>query len=246
MAATLYLLPNRIAETEPEAVLPAQTLSVLRNCRRFLAENARSARRFLKAAGHPGPIDTLEIIEIGHEPDAGQFDAWLAPMTKVGASDTAVVSESGCPAVADPGAGIVRRASLLGIPVKPLVGPCSMLLTLMASGMNGQRFRFLGYLPIEREERDAAIRSIEAESRRLGETELFIETPYRNTKMLKALAESLCPETLITAATDVTGSGESIVTKTTLEWKKALPELPKLPTVFAVMVQMKTGGRRHR
>ena len=83
MAATLYLLPNRIAETEPEAVLPAQTLSVLRNCRRFLAENARSARRFLKAAGHPGPIDTLEIIEIGHEPDAGQFDAWLAPMTKV-------------------------------------------------------------------------------------------------------------------------------------------------------------------
>lgn len=177
MAATLYLLPNRIAETEPEAVLPAQTLSVLRNCRRFLAENARSARRFLKAAGHPGPIDTLEIIEIGHVPDAGQFDAWLAPMTKVGASDTAVVSESGCPAVADPGAGIVRRASLLGIPVKPLVGPCSMLLTLMASGMNGQRFRFLGYLPIEREERDAAIRSIEAESRRLGETELFIETP---------------------------------------------------------------------
>ena len=116
----------------------------------------------------------------------------------------------------------------------------------MASGMNGQRFRFLGYLPIEREERDAAIRSIEAESRRLGETELFIETPYRNTKMLKALAESLCPETLITAATDVTGSGESIVTKTALEWKKALPELPKLPTVFAVMVQMKTGGRRHR
>ena len=226
MAATLYLLPNRIAETEPEAVLPAQTLSVLRNCRRFLAENARSARRFLKAAGHPGPIDTLEIIEIGHEPDAGQFDAWLAPMTKVGASDTAVVSESGCPAVADPGAGIVRRASLLGIPVKPLVGPCSMLLTLMASGMNGQRFRFLGYLPIERE--------------------LFIETPYRNTKMLKALAESLCPDTLITAATDVTGSGESIVTKTALEWKKALPELPKLPTVFAVMAQMKTGGRRHR
>ena len=227
MAATLYLLPNRIAETEPEAVLPAQTLSVLRNCRRFLAENARSARRFLKAAGHLGPIDTLEIIEIGHEPDAGQFDAWLAP----------VVSESGCPAVADPGAGIVRRASLLGIPVKPLVGPCSMLLTLMASGMNGQRFRFLGYLPIEREERDAAIRSIEAESRRLGETELFIETPYRNTKMLKALAESLCPETLITAATDVTGSGESIVTKTALEWKKA---------VFAVMAEMKTGGRRHR
>ena len=140
----------------------------------------------------------------------------------------------------------MRRASLLGIPVKPLVGPCSMLLTLMASGMNGQRFRFLGYLPIEREERDAAIRSIEAESRRLGETELFIETPYRNTKMLKALAESLCPETLITAATDVTGSGESIVTKTALEWKKALPELPKLPTVFAVMAEMKTGGRRHR
>ncbi len=235
MPATLYLLPNRIAETDFDAVLPEKALAVLRRTKRFLAENARTVRRFLKAAGHPDAIDTLDVIEIGHEPDAAQYDAWLAPLLADGALDTAIVSESGCPAVADPGAGLVRRAHELGIPVKPLVGPSSLLLTLMASGMNGQRFRFLGYLPIERDERTAAILKIERESAAAQETELFIETPYRNNPMLAALAETLHPTTLVTAATDVTGDGESIVTKTAADWKKALPELPKLPTVFAVL-----------
>lgn len=234
MAATLYLLPNRIAETDFADVLPEKSLAVLRRTRRFLAENARSARRFLKAAGHPDAIDTLDIIEIGHEPDAARYDEWLSPLTQDDAPDTAIVSESGCPAVADPGAGLVRHAHELGIPVKPLVGPSSLLLTLMASGMNGQRFRFLGYLPIEKDVRREAILAVERDSARLSETELFIETPYRNNPMLAALAETLHPDTLITAATNVTGEGESIVTRTAAAWKKALPELPKLPTVFAV------------
>ena len=219
--------------------------------RRFLAENARSARRFLKAAGHPDAIDTLEIIEIGHAPDALRFDEWLSPLTKGDASDTAIVSESGCPAVADPGAGLVRRAHELGIPVKPLVGPSSLLLTLMASGMNGQRFRFLGYLPIEKDVRREAILAVERESAKLSETELFIETPYRNNPMLGALSETLHTDTLITVATDVTGDGESIVTRTAGAWKKALPELPKLPTVFAVFAvhpvkTVKTADRPHK
>ena len=241
MAATLYLLPNRIAETDFSDVLPEKSLAVLRRTRRFLAENARSARRFLKAAGHPDAIDTLEIIEIGHAPDAVHFDEWLSPLTKDDASDTAIVSESGCPAVADPGAGLVRRAHELGIPVKPLVGPSSLLLTLMASGMNGQRFRFLGYLP-------EAILAVERESAKLSETELFIETPYRNNPMLAALSETLHADTLITVATDVTGDGESIVTRTAGAWKKALPELPKLPTVFAVFAvhPVKTADQPHK
>ena len=234
MAAVLYLLPNRIADTDFADVLPEKSRAVLRRTRRFLAENARSARRFLKAAGHPEAIDTLEVIEIGHEPDAACYDEWLRPLTEENAPDTAIVSESGCPAVADPGAGLVRRAHELGIPVKPLVGPSSLLLTLMASGMNGQRFRFLGYLPIDRETRHEAILAVERESARFSETELFIETPYRNNPMLAALAETLAPDTLITVATDVTGEGEAIVTRTAAAWKKALPELPKLPTVFAV------------
>ena len=235
MPATLYLLPNRIAETEFDVVLPAQALAVLKRTRRFLAENARSARRFLSAAGHPEAIDTLEVIEIGHAPDASLYDAWLAPLLSDNTLHTAVVSESGCPAVADPGAGLVRRAHELGIPVKPLVGPSSLLLTLMASGMNGQRFRFLGYLPIDREKRATALRQLEAESSRSTETELFIETPYRNNQMLAAMTQTLHPDTLITVATDVTGSEESIVTKTAAQWKKTLPELPKLPTVFSVL-----------
>lgn len=251
MAATLYLLPNRIAETDFSDVLPEKSLAVLRRTRRFLAENARSARRFLKATGHPDAIDTLEIIEIGHAPDAVRFDEWLTPLTSDDASDTAIVSESGCPAVADPGAGLVRRAHELGIPVKPLVGPSSLLLTLMASGMNGQRFRFLGYLPIEKDVRREAILAVERESAKLSETELFIETPYRNNPMLAALSETLHADTLITVATDVTGDGESIVTRTAGAWKKALPELPKLPTVFAVFAvhpvkTVKTADRPHK
>lgn len=179
----LYLIPVPITEGDPAETLPLSTLTAARSCKRFLAENAKSARSFLKSCGHPVAIAELEIIEIGHEPDPAKFSEWLSPVKD--GTDTAIVSESGCPAVADPGAGLVKFAQTLGLEVVPFVGPSSILLTLMASGMNGQRFRFLGYLPVHEDERRQAILSLEKESRTTGETELFIETPYPTTEFLK-------------------------------------------------------------
>ena len=235
----LHLVPVPIAEGDPALTLPASTLLAARSCSRFLAENAKSARAALKAMGHPSPIADLTIIEIGHEPDPALFDEWLAPVAA--GVDTAIISESGCPAVADPGAGLVRAAQEKGIAVIPHPGPCSILLTLMASGMNGQRFRFLGYLPVHEDERRKAILDLQNESCKTGETELFIETPYRNNRLLQALAETLAPAARITAATDLTGPSESITTLTAADWRKKGFELPKLPTVFAVMAQSAAG-----
>ncbi|MDO4936754.1 MAG: SAM-dependent methyltransferase [Sutterellaceae bacterium] len=246
MSGILYLLPNRITEAAEYETLPQSTLTVAKSCTRFLAENAKSARAFLKDVGHPKPIAELEIVEIGHVPDTALFDLWLKPL--LDGVDTAIVSESGCPGVADPGAGLVLRAHELGIAVKPLVGPCSILLTLMASGMNGQRFRFLGYLPIHDDERAKTLKVLEIESRKFSETELFIETPYRNNKMLSAMIETLADDTLITVATDVTGNEESLVTKSVKDWRKTKPELPKLPTVFALLGTGRARGevREHK
>ncbi len=232
MAGTLYLLPNRISENEVREVLPEAVLEKARQCTYFLAENAKSARAYLKAISHPKPICELTIVEIGHEPDTKRINEWLKPL--LDGLDACIVSESGCPAVADPGALLVRKAQCMGLHVVPLVGPCSILLTLMASGLNGQRFRFWGYLPIDKEERKSAISHLEKESR-AGETELFIETPYRNNTMLEALVETLKPTTLLTVGIDVTGSQEAICTKEAYEWKSHLGSLKKVPTVFAIL-----------
>ncbi len=239
----LFLLPVHITGTATHETLPAATIVTGHSCKRFLAENAKSARAFLKKIEHPAAISELEIIEIGHEPDAAQFARWLAPIKD--GTDTAVVSESGCPAVADPGTGLVEAAHAAGIEVVPLVGPSSILLTLMASGMNGQRFRFLGYLPIEETARAKALRDLERESAATGETELFIETPYRNNRMLAAMCEILDASTKIAAATDVTGSAQSIVSKTTAAWNKDGFDLPKLPTVFALSARCKSTKPAH-
>ncbi len=232
MAGTLYLLPNRISENEVREVLPEAVLEKARQCAYFLAENAKSARAYLKAISHPKPICELTIVEIGHEPDLKRINEWLKPLLE--GLDACIVSESGCPAVADPGAVLVRKAQGMGLRVVPLVGPCSILLTLMASGLNGQRFRFWGYLPIDKEERRSAISHLEKESR-AGETELFIETPYRNNTMLEALVETLKPTTLLTVGIDVTGAQEAICTKEAYEWKSHLGSLKKVPTVFAIL-----------
>lgn len=238
MPGIVYMLPNRIAERPLCETLPEGTLAKARECDYFLAENAKSARAYLKALEHPRPISELTIIEIGHEPDNAQFDAWLAPVVE--GRNACIVSESGCPGIADPGADLVRKATERGITVKPLVGPCSIIMTLMASGMNGQQFRFIGYLPIDEHERLEAIRALEAASR-APETQLFIETPYRNNRLLASLAQTLAPTTRITVATDVTGDDECIRTKSAREWSQAEPDLPKLPTVFAILADGKTG-----
>lgn len=237
MPGTLYLLPNLISAGDPRDSIPQTVLEKTRRIRCFLVEAAKTARATLKAYGHPGPISELRIEEIGHDPDFSKIDSWLAPV--LAGEDCAVLSESGCPGIADPGAQIVSRAHELGIRVVPWVGPSSIFLTLMASGLDGQRFRFIGYFPIEADARKKAILDAEKKSSK-SETQLAIETPYRNTQLLNALVETLHPETRLTAAVDVTGADESIRTMKVADWRR-IPEtertLPKLPTVFAFLAQ---------
>ena len=232
--ATLYLLPNRIAERPVAETIPPATLAALRATTYFLAECAKSARAYLKAAEHPLPIAQLSIEEIGHRPDEKLIDQWLEPLKQ--GHDMAIVSESGCPGIADPGATIVARAQALGLTVKPLVGPSSILLALMASGLDGQHFRFSGYLPIKEPERTQALLAAQAQSAK-GETQIYIETPYRNSAFLQYLSQTLLPQTRLTVAVDVTGDDEAIITKTCQAWKDELPDLPKLPTIFAFLAQ---------
>ena len=237
MSGKLYLLPCPISDEPALDALPASTIEIARRIEHFLVEAARTARATLKSMGHPKPIAELDIVEIGHDPAPELIDGWLAPV--LAGADAAVLSESGCPGIADPGAQIAARAHELGIRVVPLTGPSSILLTLMASGLDGQRFRFSGYLPKHEAERRAAILAAE-EASRASETQLFIETPYRNGALLEALLATLAPDTRLTVATDVSGVNESIRTLSVSAWK-ALSEtertLPKLPTVFAFLAR---------
>lgn len=239
--ATLYLLPNRIADRAVEETIPAHTLSVLRATRYFLAENAKSARAYLKAAAHPSPIAELHIEEIGHRPDIEKVDAWLAPLTE--GHDVAIVSESGCPGIADPGADIVAIAQARGLTVKPLTGPSSIVLALMASGLDGQHFRFLGYLPIKEPERTQALLAAERQSAQ-GETQIFIETPYRNMAFLTFLAQTLQPDTRITVAQDLTGPDESVRTRSAQDWLHNLPTLAKTPAIFCILAQKRRVAKK--
>lgn len=251
MPGTLYLLPTVISDTTHTAVIPAEVREKAKTIDHFLVEAAKTARHYLKDLGHPKPIAELSIVEIGHEPDPAKIDEWLVPLRA--GKDVAIVSESGCPGIADPGAQIVARVQSEGGRVVPLVGPSSILLTLMASGLDGQHFRFTGYLPIAEDERKARLLELETASAR-GETILFIETPYRNRTMLDALTATLRPDTRLCVAQDVTGASESIRTRRIDEWR-ATPEseknLLKIPTVFAflaapeVRAYRKPAGKPH-
>jgi 16S rRNA (cytidine1402-2'-O)-methyltransferase len=240
-AGSLYLLPTLLGEGSLDE-LPARTLAVARRVRHFLAENAKSARAFLKAVGHPVPVAQLTIVEIGHEPLTDAFDTWLAPLAE--GHDVAIVSEAGCPAVADPGAGLVARAHELGYRVVPLVGPSAVLLALMAAGLNGQSFRFVGYLPRDEHALRAAIQALEQRSA-AGETQLFIETPYRNQRLFEALLAHCAPQTRLAVATDLTLADEAIAMRRIAAWRSLpatqRPRLDRRPTVFALLAER---GRR--
>ena len=235
MSARLYLLPVPLAMGTAAAVLPPGTLEAARSIDYFLAENAKSARAFLKEIGHPKPIQDLRIVEIGHRPDPRSIDQWLAP---VGAGmNCAIVSEAGCPGVADPGADIVAHAHRRGIAVHPLVGPSSLLLALMASGMNGQAFRFVGYLPQDAAALTTRLRELER-SARGGETQLWIETPYRNDRMLDAVLATCAADTRLLVAADLTSATEWIRALPIATWKAdaaARPALHKRPAVFGLI-----------
>ncbi len=234
--ARLFMLPVPIAEAPIDTVLPAAVIEEARQIEYFLAENAKSARAFLKEVNHPRPISELSIVEIGHEPDLAKLDEFLKPLQE--GHDVAVVSEAGCPGVADPGSQLARRAMELGFTVTPLVGPSSIILALMASGLDGQHFRFCGYLPVKDDERSLAIQKLEkisSQGEGQGETQIFIETPYRCNALLESLAQKCQPSTLITVASDLTGPQEFIQTKRAAEWKKSPVKLPKLPAIFALL-----------
>lgn len=236
---TLYLLPVGLASpgdtpADWEQWLPAATRQTACGLGHFVVEDAKTARASLKAFGHPTPLRDLDIQEIPKQTDEDTFKALLAPL--LSGQDLGLMSEAGCPAVADPGALLVRAAHAAGIKVKPLVGPSSLLLALMASGLDGQRFAFHGYLPARDPERSKTIQDMEKESLRLRQTQLFIETPYRNSALFQALLKTCQPASRLCVASDLTLASESIVTDSLGGWRKRkAPDIDKRPTVFLLL-----------
>lgn len=249
MPGTLYLIPNTLGPLEPAAgaldtLLPRQVRELTSRLDYFVAENAKTARAFLKlvALDYPlaKPLQEIEIAELNVNTPPQALAQLLAPM--LAGRDGGLVSEAGVPAVADPGADLVRLAHQHGVTVRPLVGPSSLLLAVMASGLNGQSFAFNGYLPQDPAQRAKRIRELEARSRAERQTQLFIETPYRNAAMLEALATSCAPGTLVCVATDLTLASESVRTLSAAKWKAQLaagkgPDFHKKPTVFLLLGQ---------
>jgi 16S rRNA (cytidine1402-2'-O)-methyltransferase len=234
MPGILYLIPASLGEVAWRGYLPAGTRDTACSLTRFIAENAKTTRAELKRLDHPVPLRDLAIEQLPEKPTAADNDRLLAPI--LAGENVGLMSEAGCPGVADPGALLVRRAHALAIAVKPLVGPSSLLLALMASGLDGQRFAFHGYLPAREPERGRHISELEKESRRLGQTQLFIETPYRNEVLLHALLAACRPETRLCLATDLTLPTESVLTRTVAEWRRqSPPALDRRPTVFLLL-----------
>lgn len=236
---TLYLLPVGLDSPgdEPgawEHWLPAATRATACRLQHFVVENAKTARASLKALGHPTPLRELDIRELPQQLDDVILDSLLE--AALAGQDIGLMSEAGCPAVADPGALLVRAAHRKRIPVKPLVGPSSLLLSLMASGLDGQRFAFHGYLPARDPERSKAIQTLEKDSARLRQTQLFIETPYRNAGLFQALLQGCQAGTRLCVASDLTLASEEIRTDSIAAWRKsAAPKLDKRPTVFLLL-----------
>lgn len=227
---TLYLLPTGLGDAPLEPVLPQGSREIAHRLNHFIAENPKSARAFLIQIDYPRPLSTVSIAVLDKDTAATAIPALLAPLQQ--GLDIALVSEAGCPAVADPGALLVRAAHQAGIKVVPLVGPSAILLALMASGLNGQRFAFHGYLPIESAARARQLHELEQRSRRDDATQIFIETPYRNNAMLQALLAACSPQTLLCVAADITQPTEQIITRSIADWRRNTPALHKRPAVF--------------
>ncbi|HEY1609107.1 MAG TPA: SAM-dependent methyltransferase [Paraburkholderia sp.] len=237
MKGTLYLIPNTLGDGDEAAlaaVLPVPVRERAGTLASYIGENAKTTRAFLKRIGTTRPIQEIEIRELNVNTPAGEIDRLLAPL--LAGIDTGLVSEAGVPAVADPGALLVRRAHERGIRVVPLVGPSSILLALMASGLNGQSFAFHGYLPVDASERGKRLRELEQQSRKARQTQIFIETPYRNRALLDTLLASCAPSTLVCVAVDLTLPTETIVSRPVSDWKKAaVPDLHKRPAIFLLL-----------
>ena len=233
MPGTLFLIPVALGDVPWPEFLPAATRETACRLRHYVVENAKTARAELKRMQHPVPLQELSIEVLPDHPAAADLDRLLTPA--INGHDVGVMSEAGCPGIADPGALLVRRAHQLDILVRPLVGPSSLLLALMASGLEGQRFAFHGYLPAREPERSKKIVVLEKESRSLRQTQLFIETPYRNDALFQALLKACAPDTQLCVATDLTLSSQLIATHRISAWrKKTAPQLDRRPTVFLI------------
>ena len=228
MPATVYLIPAILAEDSIDC-LPSYILPAIKECSVFFVENERTTRRYFKMLWKEMVIDDYEWINMKdvNESVAAAFKQKIKEGKTIG-----IVSEAGCPGIADPGQQLVDIAQQMKVIVKPLVGPSSILLALMGSGMNGQQFRFSGYLPIDNGERTYWIKQYETESAKKNCTEIFIETPYRNNQLMETLVKTLQPQTKICIAVDLTASTEMIQTKTVQEWKNKLPDIHKRPAIF--------------
>jgi len=228
--ASLYLIPNLLSETPWQVVLPQPISEIVSNLRFFIVEDVRNARRFLKKIDPSINIDELAFFELNKFTTEQQKVEYLKPLTE--GSDIGLLSEAGCPGVADPGADMVKLAHQRNYRVIPLVGPSSILLALMASGLNGQQFAFHGYLPVKQPERISKIQQLEKQAYSLKQTQIFIETPYRNNPLIHDLLKSCQPSTLLCIAADLTSENEFIQTRSISLWKKQVPDLDKRPAIF--------------
>ncbi|MDE7074683.1 MAG: SAM-dependent methyltransferase [Odoribacter sp.] len=225
----IYLIPNLLGETAVGGVIPAEVIALIRNIRVFASENPKNTRRFLKKADPGIRLEERTFLELNEHSGQKDIEACLPYLAQ---GDVGIISEAGCPGIADPGAELVALAHRHGYPVVPLVGPSSILLALIASGLNGQTFSFNGYLPVKAPERAKALRNYERQSAQENRTQIFIETPYRNQKLLEEMLQTLHPRTLLSIACDLTTPAEYIQTLPVQEWKNRRPELHKRPAIF--------------
>lgn len=231
--ATLFLIPNVLSDGKWQDVLPARVCGLLCGIKFFIVENVRTTRRFMKQVNGEINIDECTFYEINKRTNIADIPRFLKPIAD--GHDIAVISEAGCPGVADPGAEVVKAAHKQGVKIVPVVGPSSILLALMASGLDGQNFAFKGYLPVKPHERAKSLALLEKTMRNNCQTQIFIETPYRNNQLMADVLKCCSPSTLFCIAANITGEKEFIQTKTVKEWKsKGVPDFHKQPVIFLI------------
>ena len=226
----LFLLPNTLGETEISGVIPSEVAARIRSLKVFASENPKNTRRYLKKIDKDLSLDELTFIELNEHSERQDIETCLAYLEK---NDVGIISEAGCPGIADPGAELVALAHRHRYPVVPLVGPSSILLALIASGFNGQNFSFNGYLPVKSQERNRVLKNYERQSAAEKRTQIFIETPYRNQKLFEEMLQVLNPNTLLSIACDITTENEYIRTMSIREWKTQKPDIHKRPAIFS-------------
>ncbi len=228
----IYLIPTTLGDNEPLEVLPLSVKQIIEQLQVFIVENEKSARRFIKRLTPRKSQSSLQLFTLNKYTTDEERREYLKPC--LSGIHVGLISEAGVPAIADPGSGLIKYAHEMGISVIPMVGPSSIIMAMMASGLNGQNFAFNGYLPIDRQERKKAIKQLEKHSKNFNQSQIFIETPYRNEKLLDAFLQVLTPSTLLCIAVDISLPDELIQTKTVSKWKNSKPDLHKRPAIFII------------